>query len=118
MTVIDLASRVVMHGSWIYLKDCRELGAATGEKGRTVEIFQLNGSGGRGRATLVLEVECKCGAFVAGRGHGFSGWRPLMRSQQQSSRRRFALLWPAPLPDATPSSIGSAATITLEEAGG
>ena len=71
LTVIDLAGRVFMHGSWIYLKDCRQLGAVTGEKGRTVEVFQLNGSGGRGRATLVLEVECKCGAFVAGRGRGF-----------------------------------------------
>ena len=33
LTVIDVAGRVFMHGSWIYLKDCRQLGAATGEKG-------------------------------------------------------------------------------------
>ena len=71
LTVIDVAGRMFMHGSWIYLKDCRQLGAVTGEKGRTVEIFQLNGSGWRGRGTLVLEVECKCEAFVAGRGRGF-----------------------------------------------
>ena len=71
LTVIDVAGRVFMHGSWIYLKDCRQLGAVTEENGRTVELFQLNGCGGRGRATLVLEVKCKCGAFVAGRGRRF-----------------------------------------------
>ena len=70
LTVIDVAGRVFMHSGWIYFKDCRELGAVTGEKGRTVELFQLDGSGGRERATLVLEVECKCGVFVASRGRG------------------------------------------------
>jgi hypothetical protein len=70
LTVIEVAGRVFMHSSWIYLKDCRQLGALTKGKGRTVELFQLNGSGGRERATVVLEVECKCGVFVASRGRG------------------------------------------------
>ena len=71
LAVIDAAGRVFVRSSWIYLNDCRQLGAVTEEKGRTVELFQRNASGGRERATLVLEVECKCGAFVAGRGRGF-----------------------------------------------
>lgn len=70
LSVTDVADRVFMRSSWIYLKDCRQFDALTEDNGRTVELFHLGG-GRREGATLVLEVERKCVAFVAGRRRGF-----------------------------------------------
>ena len=71
LTVIDVAGRVFMRGSWIYLKDCRQLGAVTEERGELLSSSNSTVVVGVRRAILVLELECKCGAVVAACGLGF-----------------------------------------------